>query len=98
MAEGDAVASVVLADGTRIGVGDDPVTMGRASDCNVVLADPTVSKRHAELRRQGTDVVLVDLGSTNGTWLNGRRIFAAQRLKKGDKVKIGRTLVVVASV
>ncbi len=38
-----------------------------------------------------------DLGSTNGTWLNGRRIHAAQRLKKGDKVKIGRTVIVVVS-
>ena len=38
-----------------------------------------------------------DLNSTNGTWLNGRRIFNAQRLKKGDKVKIGRTVIVVVS-
>jgi FHA domain-containing protein len=39
-----------------------------------------------------------DLASTNGTWLNNRRIFSAQRLKRGDKVKIGRTLVVIVSV
>jgi hypothetical protein len=38
-----------------------------------------------------------DLGSTNGTWLNGRRIYQSQRLKKGDKVKIGRTVIVVVS-
>jgi pSer/pThr/pTyr-binding forkhead associated (FHA) protein len=38
-----------------------------------------------------------DLGSTNGTWLNNRRIYAAQRLKKGDKIKIGRTIVAVVS-
>jgi len=39
-----------------------------------------------------------DLGSTNGTWLNGRRIFSAQRLKKGDKIRIGRTVITVVSV
>jgi pSer/pThr/pTyr-binding forkhead associated (FHA) protein len=38
-----------------------------------------------------------DLGSTNGTWLNGRRIYQSQRLKKGDKVKIGRTVIAVVS-
>ena len=90
--EGDAVASVVLADGTRIGVGDDPVTLGRASDCNVVLADPTVSKRHAELRRQGTDIVLVDLGSTNGTKVNGAGI-RERTLVDGDEIRIGATVL-----
>jgi len=39
-----------------------------------------------------------DLGSTNGTWLNGRRIYSAQRLNKGDKIRIGRTTVTVISV
>ena len=92
MVEGDAVASVVLADGTRIGVGDDPVTLGRASDCNVVLADPTVSKRHAELRRQGTEIVLIDLGSTNGTKVNGAGI-RERALADGDEIRIGATVM-----
>jgi hypothetical protein len=92
LVEGGPMASVVMADGTRIGVGDDPVTLGRAGDCQVVLADPTVSKRHAELRREGTDVVIVDLGSTNGTKVNGTGV-RERALADGDEIRIGATLM-----
>jgi hypothetical protein len=92
LAEGGPLASVVMADGTRIGVGDEPITLGRAVDCDVVLNDPTVSKRHAELRREGTDVLIVDLGSTNGTKVNGTGV--RQRvLADGDEVRIGATVL-----
>ena len=92
LAEGGPLASVVMADGTRIGVGDEPITFGRAVDCDVVLNDPTVSKRHAELRREGTDVLIVDLGSTNGTRVNGTGV--RQRvLADGDEVRIGATVL-----
>jgi Protein of unknown function (DUF3662)/FHA domain len=92
LAEGGPLASVVMADGTRIGVGDEPITLGRAVDCDVVLNDPTVSKRHAELRREGTDVLIVDLGSTNGTRVNGTGV--RQRvLADGDEVRVGATVL-----
>lgn len=90
--EGGPTASVVMADGTRIGIGDDPVTLGRASDCDVVLADPTVSKHHAELRREGTGVVVVDLGSTNGTKVNGTGV-RERSLLDGDEISIGATVL-----
>jgi hypothetical protein len=92
MVEGEAVASVVLADGTHIGIGDEPVTIGRASDCQVALADPTVSKHHAELRREGTGVVLVDLGSTNGSKVNGAGV-RERTLVDGDEITIGATVL-----
>jgi FHA domain-containing protein len=92
LAEGEPTSSLVLADGTRIGVGDEPVTLGRAGDCQVVLADPTVSKHHAELRRDGADVVVVDLGSTNGTKVNGTGI-RERTLADGDEIRIGATVL-----
>lgn len=62
--------------------------IGRSVDNDVVVTDLLASRRHAEVRRQGTDVVLVDLGSTNGTYLNGRRVDRAV-LSPGDMVSVG---------
>ena len=56
----------------KISVTRTPVVIGRMSTCDVVLADPNVSRRHAELRRDGTDWVVEDLGSTNGTLVDGK--------------------------
>ena len=90
-AEGGApVGSLVLPDGDRVGLGDEPVTIGRLADCDVVLSDDSVSRRHAELRRQGGEVVLVDLGSTNGTKVNGATV-KERRLTDGDLISIGTT-------
>ena len=63
----------------------------------MVLVEDMVSRKHAKISAGDGQILIQDLGSTNGTWLNGRRMFAAQRLKKGDKIKIGRTIVVVVS-
>ena len=90
--EGGATDGLVLGDGTRIAIGDEPVTVGRANDCDVVLSDPTVSKRHVEIRRDGTQVTVVDLGSTNGTQVNG--VGAKERvLNDGDEIRIGATVM-----
>jgi hypothetical protein len=90
--EGGHVAGVVLPDGTRIEIGDDPVVIGRAPECDVVLADPTVSKRHISLGRRGVEVVLSDLGSTNGTRVNG--VAARERvLVDGDMIQVGATVL-----
>lgn len=70
-----AVLVVLDEDGTareKISVTRTPVVIGRMSTCDVVLADPNVSRRHAELRREGPDWVLEDLGSTNGTLVNDK--------------------------
>lgn len=70
-----AVLVVVDEDGhptERISVTRTPVVIGRMSSCDVVLADSNVSRRHAELRREGSDWVIEDLGSTNGTLVDGK--------------------------
>jgi len=65
------------------------IIVGRAAECDVVLADQRVSRRHAEVRRQEEGFILRDLGSTNGTWLNGRRLNAPALLHDGDVIEIG---------
>jgi hypothetical protein len=61
------------------------------------VSDEHASSQHALFQFAHGLWYVEDLGSTNGTWLNGRRIFSSQRLKKGDKVKIGRTVIIVVS-
>jgi hypothetical protein len=67
--------------------------VGRSPICDLVLDDRTVSRRHAELRRDGDAWVLLDLGSTNGTWVNGWRIREAE-VGAGDQVALGHLRVV----
>ncbi len=69
---------------------DGPVaSLGRSRECDCVLNDPNVSRRHAELRRGPTgDWEIADLGSTNGVKVNGRRLDAS-RLRPGDEVVLG---------
>ena len=71
----------------------DVLTIGRSSASDIRLDDTGVSRRHAEVRREGDDVVVVDLGSTNGTSVNGRLVERA-RLTPGDRIELGRTVVV----
>jgi pSer/pThr/pTyr-binding forkhead associated (FHA) protein len=63
----------------------------------LAVSDDYASNHHARFQSAHGQWYVKDLGSTNGTWLNGRRIHAPQRLKKGDKVKIGHTVVTVVS-
>jgi pSer/pThr/pTyr-binding forkhead associated (FHA) protein len=63
-------------------------TLGRG-DVEIVLEDPFASTRHARIERQGTAVVLEDLGSTNGTYLNDELLSGPQPLHPGDRVRIG---------
>ena len=70
-------------------------TAGRQG--TLTIGDEFASNQHARFQIAHGLWYVKDLGSTNGTWLNGRRIHAAQRVKKGDKIKIGHTVVVVTS-
>ncbi|MEZ0074335.1 hypothetical protein ABH927_003695 [Planotetraspora sp. GP83] len=63
--------------------------VGRGSACDLVLADLTVSRVHAELRRENDSWLLVDLGSMNGTRLNGWRLVGPARVRAGDEVSFG---------
>ncbi|MFZ0664574.1 MAG: DUF3662 and FHA domain-containing protein [Acidimicrobiales bacterium] len=90
--DGMPAGSIRLSDGRRIAVGAQPIVLGRLPECAVVLNDPNVSRRHAEIRRRGTDVVVVDLGSTNGTRVNGVRV-KEQLLNDGDEIEVGTSTV-----
>ena len=70
------------------------VTLGR-EEGDVVIEAPTVSRRHAEVRPADGGLEIVDLGSRNGTWVNGTRIESATRLAAGDVVALGSVLLVV---
>ena len=69
-------------------------TMGRSRDCDIVVPDPNVSRVHAEVRHEGLEYVLVDLGSTNGVEVNGRRVLR-HNLRDGDRISLGGAEVVV---
>jgi hypothetical protein len=64
------------------------LVIGRSSGCQLVLADDTVSRRHAELFLEEGRWLLRDLGSSNGTWLNGRRVVEAE-VRPGDVLHLG---------
>ena len=75
-----------------ISITKDPVVIGRMSTNDVVLSDPNVSRRHAELRRSGERWMLVDLGSTNGTSVNGK-LAREHELSHGDRLMFGSTKI-----
>ncbi|HKD32254.1 MAG TPA: DUF3662 and FHA domain-containing protein [Gaiellaceae bacterium] len=66
------------------------VVIGRSRDCDIQLADANVSRRHAELRQEGASYWIVDLGSTNGLEVNGKRVKRA-KLQSGDTITLGST-------
>jgi len=63
--------------------------VGRGANCDLVLSDLTVSRVHAELRRENDEWVVVDLGSLNGTRLNGWRLVGPAKVRPGDEVSFG---------
>jgi hypothetical protein len=69
-----------------------PLLIGRGRACDLVLHDDTVSRRHAELRREGGRWMLRDLGSTNGTWDGAWRV-AATEVDGGSELRFGEQLV-----
>lgn len=95
----EAVRSrLLLPDGQAISLGDVPVTIGRLPDCGVVLADPNVSRVHAEVRPVAGDgptpeYQIVDRGSTNGTRVNGLPLAGPRVLTSGDSITLGATTI-----
>jgi len=75
-------------------IGSGGAVLGRSRDCDVVLDDANVSRRHAEIRPSGASWIIVDLGSTNGVKVNGRRIDGPQSLRPGDTVELGTSRIV----
>ena len=70
-------------DGERHEIASAALVIGRSKDCDIQLADPNVSRRHAELRQEGTAYWIVDLDSTNGIEVNGRRAEAREAGRRG---------------
>jgi pSer/pThr/pTyr-binding forkhead associated (FHA) protein len=73
----------------------DAVVLGRSVEADIVLDDPYASEFHMRLVRQEGGIVLHDLGSTNGSYVNGRRVGAPISLNKGDAIQVGKTIMEV---
>jgi hypothetical protein len=81
--------AVVVAEGKRMPVAPGGAVIGRSRECDIVLNDSNVSRRHAEIRPAGGDGwTITDLGSTNGVKVNGRQVSTAP-LQPGDEVVVG---------
>jgi hypothetical protein len=80
--------ALLVGDGKRTVLSGDAVVLGRSRECDLVIDDPNVSRRHAEVRRDGDGWVVSDLGSTNGVKVNGRRVEQAA-LAEGDEITLG---------
>jgi pSer/pThr/pTyr-binding forkhead associated (FHA) protein len=77
-----------------VGLTADVVQVGRDAANDVVIADTKCSRRHAVLERRGSQVIVRDLGSRNGTWARGERVSGA-RLADGEVFVIGRTRITI---
>lgn len=86
-------ATIVLGNGERIALIGDLAIVGRQSDCQIVIDDNNVSRKHAEIRRTTDGWVVTDRGSTNGSKVNGEKIVAGRLLVNGDTIAFGSTLV-----
>ncbi|HUF95836.1 MAG TPA: FHA domain-containing protein [Acidimicrobiia bacterium] len=73
----------------------DATVLGRSDEADVLLDDPYASEFHMRLLAQENGLVLHDLGSTNGTYVNGRRVTAPTTLRRGDSVQVGKTVMEV---
>jgi hypothetical protein len=81
---------VLNVNGTSHELGKERMVIGRSRDSDIRLEDPNASRRHAEVRREGAAYWIIDLDSTNGVAVNGRRIKRSQ-LAEGDRITIGST-------
>ncbi len=97
-AELGARGFVVVVSGRSFGrlrvIGRSAVKLGRGSSCQLRVSDPAVSTVHCRVAgTPGAAHVIEDCGSTNGTFVNGRRIDAPVELRYGDRIRIGSTLL-----
>ena len=94
-------ALVVRSGGGRTGEHFTPAgeqtTIGRSPECDIFLDDVTVSRRHAVLAERDDGFTVEDLGSLNGTFLNRRRIEAAEPLEDGDEIQVGKYRLIFLS-
>jgi hypothetical protein len=86
----EVVAAMGYQPGTSFDVGNG-VTLGRSDGADINVNDPFASSAHARIFQRGDFMYLEDMGSTNGTYLNGRQVRTAERLKVADTIRIGDT-------
>ena len=92
-------ARLVVTNGPQVGMAAEVdqagtyAVIGRSSDCAIVLDDDFVSTRHARVVNGETGLYIEDMGSTNGTYVNGRRITVPTSVDTEDEIRIGRTIL-----
>src|SRR5437762_5773893 len=76
---------------------DREIIVGRSSDLDMVLVEDMVSRKHAKISTAGQQIVIQDLGSTNGTFVNGEKVKKI-RLKEGDRILVGTSIIKLVAV
>jgi pSer/pThr/pTyr-binding forkhead associated (FHA) protein len=74
------------------------VTIGRESSNAITIIDPEISRQHARLIQQGGSYLFIDLGSTNGSYINGQRLIGPHLLKPGERITLGENVTLVFEV
>lgn len=90
---GTGAGSLLLPTNERYPLAEHSIALGRSQECDITLLDTNVSRRHAEIRPRGDGFVVVDLGSTNGTRVNGVPV-SERELRDGDEITLGNTRLV----
>jgi len=90
-AKARAESAILLMNGERLVVGPSGAILGRSRQCDMVLRDPNVARQHAEIRPRGGSWVVTDLGSTNGSRINGRQLEGSEVVRPGDEIELGST-------
>lgn len=85
--------AVLDINGQRYGLHADSVVLGRSAEADIPVEDPGVSRRHIEVVREGSRAWAVDLGSTNGSYVNGQRVVDREELFDGSIIAMGRTRI-----
>jgi pSer/pThr/pTyr-binding forkhead associated (FHA) protein len=76
-------------DNTQIVMRKEHISIGRSPENDIVIQHDHISRFHAEIMLQGKDYYVVDKGSSNGVWLNGKKIARPAQLKHGDRISFG---------
>ena len=91
--DGGSGPSLILPTGERLSLGTDDLIIGRISDSDIVVDDPNVSRHHARITRETETYLITDLGSMNGTTINGTTI-TSHVLNDGDSIGVGSHTIV----